>query len=92
MSPTRRSCQTVLAAHLLCIVRMIAPIVPHLAEDVWQYLPFKFVMADGYLAKFVFEARWPTVDPRWAAMSIEDVSFWSNVLEVVFLFLCCDLA
>ncbi|CAN6468330.1 unnamed protein product [Victoria cruziana] len=82
MSPTRRSCQTVLAAHLLCIARMIAPIVPHLAEDVWQYLPFKFVMADGYLAKFVFEARWPTVDPRWAAMSIEDVSFWSNVLEL----------
>ncbi|KAF3792861.1 Isoleucine--tRNA ligase [Nymphaea thermarum] len=81
-SPTRRSCQTVLAAHLLCIVRVIAPILPHLSEDVWQCLPFKFVMADGYLAKFVFEARWPTIDHQWATMPIEDVGFWSNVLEL----------
>ena len=29
-----RSCQTVLAAHLLSVARAIAPILPHLAEDV----------------------------------------------------------
>lgn len=34
-SQTRRTCQTVLTAHLLCIVRAIAPILPHMAEDSW---------------------------------------------------------
>ncbi|XP_043715666.1 isoleucine--tRNA ligase, chloroplastic/mitochondrial isoform X1 [Telopea speciosissima] len=79
---SRRSCQTVLAAHLLSIVRIIAPILPHLAEDVWQHLPFEYAIEDGSVAKFVFEAGWPDKDERWRAMPVEDVDLWEKVLEL----------
>ncbi|OVA14857.1 Aminoacyl-tRNA synthetase [Macleaya cordata] len=79
---TRRSCQTVLAAHLLSIVRVIAPILPHLAEDVWQNLPFEYTDENGSVAKFVFESKWPDLNERWLAMSAEDVDFWGKILEL----------
>ncbi|MBA0683914.1 hypothetical protein Goari_025539 [Gossypium aridum] len=50
---TRRSCQTVLAAHLLSLSRVTAPILPHLAEDVWQNLPFQYTIKDGSIAGFL---------------------------------------
>ncbi|KAK6138921.1 hypothetical protein DH2020_027336 [Rehmannia glutinosa] len=81
-SPTRRSCQTVLAAHLLSIVRVIAPILPHLAEDVWQNLPFPFTAEDGHTANFVFESRWPVLNERHLAFPEEEVNFWGTILEV----------
>ncbi|KAF9604472.1 hypothetical protein IFM89_006754 [Coptis chinensis] len=81
-SYTRRSCQTVLVAHLLSIVRLIAPILPHLAEDVWQNLPFEHTSEDGSVAKFVFESRWPHSNERWLAMNAEDVDFYGKLLEV----------
>lgn len=37
----RRSCQTVLKHMLESLLPMIAPILPHLAEDAWQNLPYK---------------------------------------------------
>jgi len=37
----RRSCQTVLAIALENLARAIAPVLSHLAEDIWQYLPYK---------------------------------------------------
>ncbi|KAK6161156.1 hypothetical protein DH2020_004537 [Rehmannia glutinosa] len=81
-SPTRRSCQTVLAAHLLSIVRVIAPILPHLAEDVWQNLPFPFTAEDGHTANFVFESRWPVLNERHLAFPEEEVNFWGTILEL----------
>ncbi|XP_066451185.1 isoleucine--tRNA ligase, mitochondrial [Eleutherodactylus coqui] len=39
--PKRRSCQTALAEALDIVVRSFAPILPHLAEEVFQYLPYK---------------------------------------------------
>lgn len=81
-SSTRRSCQTVLAEHLLSTVRIIAPILPHLAEDVWQNLPFSYVLGDGSIAQFVFELKWPAVNERWLAMSSDDVDFWRVILEL----------
>ncbi|XP_021853379.1 isoleucine--tRNA ligase, chloroplastic/mitochondrial isoform X1 [Spinacia oleracea] len=79
---TRKSCQTVLAAHLLSIVRVIAPILPHLAEDVWQNLPFQFSNDDGSIAKFVFESSWPALNEQWLAFPDEEVQFWSTFLEL----------
>lgn len=81
-SYTRSCCQTVLAAHLLSIVRVIAPILPHLAEDVWQNLPFDYVKEDGSVAKFVFELKWPDANEKWPAMPAEDVDFWRIILEL----------
>nr|GEX43552.1 isoleucine--tRNA ligase, chloroplastic/mitochondrial [Tanacetum cinerariifolium] len=79
---TRRSCQTVLAAHLLAIVRVIAPILPHLAEDVWQNLPFEYSIDYTDVAKFVFESKWPEVNERWLAFPEKDIDFWGNILEL----------
>lgn len=90
---TRRTCQTVLAEHLLSTVRIIAPILPHLAEDVWQNLPFEHVMEDGSVARFIFELKWPAVNEKWLAMPANDVEFWRVVLEVCkcFLYSCSAL-
>lgn len=38
--PKRRSCQTALAEILDVMVRSVAPIVPHLAEEVFQHVPY----------------------------------------------------
>ncbi|XP_027333502.1 isoleucine--tRNA ligase, chloroplastic/mitochondrial isoform X2 [Abrus precatorius] len=81
-SYTRKSCQTVLAAHLLSIVRIIAPILPHLAEDVWQNLPFQYMTRDGSIADYVFESRWPTLNEKWLALPVEEIDFWENILEL----------
>lgn len=79
---TRRSCQTVLAAHLLSIVRMIAPILPHLAEDAWQSLPFEHVMENGSVARYVFDLRWLDLHERWLSMAAADADFWGSILEL----------
>lgn len=84
---TRRGCQTVLEAHLLSIGRIIAPILPHLAEDVWQHLPFQHTTEDGHVAKFVFESRWPELDAEHLSFSEEEVDFWGKILEVTVLHL-----
>ncbi|KAG5101339.1 hypothetical protein JHK84_046308 [Glycine max] len=81
-SYTRKSCQTVLAAHLLSIVRIIAPILPHLAEDVWQNLPFQYITQDGSIAEYVFESRWPISNERRLALPVEEINFWENILEL----------
>ncbi|KAE9598673.1 putative isoleucine--tRNA ligase [Lupinus albus] len=81
-SYTRRSCQTVLAAHLLSIVRVIAPILPHLAEDVWQNLPFQYTTEYGSVAEYVFESRWPTLNERWLALPTEEIELWEKILEL----------
>lgn len=38
--PKRRSCQTALAEILDVVVRSFAPILPHLAEEVFQHVPY----------------------------------------------------
>ncbi|KAL3648693.1 Isoleucine--tRNA ligase, chloroplastic/mitochondrial [Castilleja foliolosa] len=81
-SSTRRSCQTVLAAHLLSISRIVAPILPHLAEDVWQSLPFPFTSEDGNTANFVFESRWPVINETHLTFPEEEVNFWGTILEL----------
>jgi len=50
----RRSCQTVLHAVLEGVAKGIAPILPHMAEDIWQSLPY------DKPTESVFEGGWPT--------------------------------
>lgn len=50
----RRSCQTVLHAVLEGFAKTIAPILPHMAEDIWQNLPYSKPTGS------VFEGGWPT--------------------------------
>jgi isoleucyl-tRNA synthetase len=55
----RRSCQTVLTIILENLTRAIAPVLCHMAEDIWQYLPYPTPY------KSVFEAGWVKLDPQW---------------------------
>ncbi|MBH8574261.1 isoleucine--tRNA ligase [Nostocaceae cyanobacterium CENA369] len=55
----RRSCQTVLKIALENLARAIAPVLCHMAEDIWQYLPYKTPY------KSVFEAGWVQIEEKW---------------------------
>ena len=54
----RRSCQTVLYHMLDQLAVMMSPIVPHMAEDVWQNLPYKAT------TKSVFQRGWIGSDAK----------------------------
>jgi isoleucyl-tRNA synthetase len=55
----RRSCQTVLALVVERLAGLIAPVLCHMAEDIWQNLPYPVAEAS------VFERGWPTVSAAW---------------------------
>lgn len=58
-APRRRSCQTVLAVAIENLARSIAPVLSHLAEDIWQYLPYSTPHQS------VFEAGWVKLEDHW---------------------------
>lgn len=49
----RRSCQTVIHACLEGLAKAVAPMLPHMAEDIWQNLPYE------KSTESVFEGGWP---------------------------------
>ncbi|WP_228054688.1 isoleucine--tRNA ligase [Gloeocapsopsis crepidinum] len=55
----RRSCQTVLSVALENLARAIAPVLCHMAEDIWQQLPYPTPY------KSVFEAGWVKLEEQW---------------------------
>lgn len=55
----RRSCQTVLAIAIENLARAIAPVLSHLAEDIWQNLPYETPYQS------VFAAGWVKLDDQW---------------------------
>lgn len=58
-SSRRRSCQTVLAIAIENLARAIAPVLSHMAEDIWQHIPYN----TG--SKSVFESGWVKLDDTW---------------------------
>ncbi|MFZ9973041.1 MAG: isoleucine--tRNA ligase [Vulcanococcus sp.] len=61
----RRSCQTVLALVVERLAGLIAPVLCHMAEDIWQNLPY--AVAD----RSVFERGWPTAPAEWRRTELE---------------------
>jgi isoleucyl-tRNA synthetase len=55
----RRSCQTVLAVVVENLARAIAPVLCHMAEDIWQSLPYETPH------KSVFESGWVKLEDKW---------------------------
>ncbi len=70
----RRSCQTVLKIALENLVRAIAPVLCHTAEDIWQYLPYKTPY------KSVFEAGWIHIEEKWRNPELAE--FWSALRQL----------
>ena len=55
----RRSCQTVMALIIERLAGLISPVLCHMAEDIWQNLPYSV----GEVS--VFQRGWPTVPQEW---------------------------
>jgi isoleucyl-tRNA synthetase len=80
-SPERRSAQTVLAAMLCAMVRLVAPVLTFTSEEIWQYMPSS--MRGG--ADSVQLAGWPAVEvpPEEAARLRSDYGVVLQVRDAV---------
>jgi isoleucyl-tRNA synthetase len=73
-SPRRRSCQTVLAIALENLATAIAPVLSHMAEDIWQYLPYRTPY------RSVFESGWVKIDTQWQQADLSQK--WSKLRQI----------
>jgi len=55
----RRSCQTVMALIIERLAGFIAPVLCHMAEDIWQNLPYRVQETS------VFQRGWPSAPAEW---------------------------
>ena len=67
-SLSRRACQTVLYETLLVLVKILTPVMPHQAEDIWQNTPE--CMRGGL--KSVLLIDWPQVKSEWKNEELEE--------------------
>src|SRR5262249_26386041 len=73
--PDRRAAQFVLARLHDALTRLLAPIIPHTTEELWDFLP----AGPGKPAS-VHLALWPEPDPAWDAAARD--SRWETLLRV----------
>ncbi len=66
-SLSRRACQTVLFENLMALVRILAPVMPHQAEDIWQNVPE--VQRGGLVS--ILLSDWPVVNEKWNNPELE---------------------
>jgi isoleucyl-tRNA synthetase len=75
----RRSAQTVLHEVLLTLSTLIAPVLSHLAEDIWAFLP----EATRGGAESVFLTEWPKAKAEWLNPELkarwEAIAGWRDV-------------
>jgi isoleucyl-tRNA synthetase len=70
----RRSCQTVMAVIVENLAKAIAPVLCHMAEDIWQYLPYP------KSHESVFESGWVKLDPQWSQPALKDT--WQRLQDL----------
>ena len=74
-SLSRRACQTVLYEILHTLTRVLAPVMPHQAEDIWQNMPE--MHKNG--VKSVLLTNWPVFQAVWKNERLE--SDFSEILK-----------
>ena len=67
-SLSRRACQTVLYETYQTLVRIVAPVMPYQAEDMWQNTPDN--QRNGL--ESILLANWVEVKPEWNNQQLED--------------------
>ena len=67
-SVSRRACQTVLYETLQALVRVLTPVMPHQAEDIWQNTPEN--QRSGL--ESILLADWVEVKPEWNNPQLEN--------------------
>lgn len=67
-SLSRRACQTVLFENLMALVKILAPVMPHQAEDIWQNVP---EIQRGGLESILL-SDWPVMKSEWENTELEE--------------------
>ncbi|KAK9835222.1 hypothetical protein WJX81_006819 [Elliptochloris bilobata] len=75
-SADRRACQTVLHALLQGLLPLLAPLVPHLAEDAWQSLPWTPPTTS------VFQAGWFSPPEAWHSLPADTLAVFGALLAL----------
>ena len=79
-SVSRRACQTVLYEISQALVRLLVPVMPHQAEDIWQNVPD--LQKNGL--ESILLSNWPKTNEKWNNPQLEeDFSKILKVREVV---------
>lgn len=69
----RRSCQTVLSHILEQLTVLMAPLVPHMAEEAWQSIPYPRT------ATSVFQSGWIGEDKKFPALPAQEQELWDKL-------------
>jgi isoleucyl-tRNA synthetase len=56
------------------LAKAIAPVLCHMAEDIWQYIPYPKSHAS------VFESGWVKLDPQWSQPALKDT--WQRLQDL----------
>jgi isoleucyl-tRNA synthetase len=70
----RRSCQTVMALIVENMAKSIAPVLCHMAEDIWQYIPYP------KSSQSVFEAGWLQLEDSWSQPALKET--WQELRDL----------
>ncbi|MGJ3252828.1 MAG: isoleucine--tRNA ligase [Elainellaceae cyanobacterium] len=73
-SPRRRSCQTVLAIAIENLAQAIAPVLCHMAEDIWQHIPYPTPCTS------VFESGWVKLETQWQQPEL--AQSWRDIRKI----------
>ncbi|MFM7319867.1 MAG: isoleucine--tRNA ligase [bacterium] len=72
----RLTAQKVMARLMSVLVRLLAPLMPHTADEIWEFLPAYFVGVES-----VHLADWPVAEAAFD-LSPEDSDNWQKVLSL----------
>ncbi len=75
-SLSRKSCQTVMYEILSVLTKLLVPVTPHLAEDIWEFVP----EAQKAGVESILLSAWPRVKPEFLNEQINDK--WAKILEL----------
>jgi isoleucyl-tRNA synthetase len=80
---TRRGVQTVLYECLGALSRLIIPVMPHMAEDIWKHLPEsqKFNFGNKSAPISIHLADWPEVQEEYQ-LSAEEAQRFESILSL----------
>ena len=75
-SVSRRACQTVLNETLQALTRLLVPVTPHLAEDIWMFV--LDAQKDGI--ESILLSNWPRVKPEFLNEEINGK--WDTIIDL----------
>lgn len=75
-SVSRRACQTVMHETLQVLTRLLVPVTPHLAEDIWMYVP----ESQKGNVESVLLTDWPKIKPEFINETVNER--WDEIIKL----------